>query len=353
MNPRRRDDEERYPTEGGTEAAEGESRAAAPGTEAAFAHQPVMAREVLELLAAVPPGLVVDGTVGGAGHAHLLLSARPDISVLGIDRDGDAIAAARARLEPFGARARVVRGGFEDIARIVAREGEGNLMGVLFDLGVSSPQLDRAARGFSYLADAPLDMRMDSRQELTAAIVVNTYDEERLAEVIKTYGEERFARRIAARIVARRPIATTSELVDVIREAIPASARRPGPSARAGKRTPHPARRTFQAIRMEVNRELPNLADGLDESVHLLAPEGRVLVLAYHSLEDRMVKERFASWAKTHDDVVPGLPAEPAARQALVRVLTRKAQQPTDEEVAANPRSRSARLRAAEKLTAP
>ena len=309
----------------------------------AFAHQPVMAREVRELLSAVPAGLVVDGTVGGAGHAQLLLDARPDLSVLGIDRDGDAVAAARARLEPYGARARVVRGGFEDIARIVAKEGEGNLMGVLFDLGVSSPQLDRAARGFSYLADAPLDMRMDSRQELTAAIVVNTYDEEQLTDIIATYGEERFARQIAARILARRPIQTTTELVDVIRQAIPAPARRRGP---------HPARRTFQAIRMEVNRELPNLADGLDESVHLLAPEGRVLVLSYHSLEDRMVKERFAAWAKTHDDVVPGLPAEPAARLAVVRVLTRKAKRPTPEEVAANPRSRSARLRAAEKLTA-
>ena len=207
-----------------------------PGTGEAFAHQPVMAREVLELLAGVPPGLVVDGTVGGGGHARLLLEARPDISVLGIDRDGDAVAAARARLEPYGQRARVVRGGFEDMARIVATEGEGNLMGVLFDLGVSSPQLDRAARGFSYMADAPLDMRMDSRQALTAAIVVNTYDEQQLAEIIKTYGEERFARQIAARIVARRPIDTTSELVDVIRQAIPASARRPGPNARAGRR---------------------------------------------------------------------------------------------------------------------
>ena len=143
--------------------------------------------------------------------------------------------------------------------------------------------------------------------------------------------------------MARRPINTTSELVDVVREAIPAPARRRGP---------HPARRTFQAIRMEVNRELPNLADGLDESVHLLAPEGRILVLAYHSLEDRLVKERFATWAKTRDDAVPGLPAEPAARKPLVRALTRKAQRPTDEEIAANPRARSARLRAAEKLTA-
>jgi 16S rRNA (cytosine1402-N4)-methyltransferase len=301
-----------------------------------------MAREVLEYFAPVPAGLVVDATVGGAGHSRLLLEARADLRVLGIDRDGDAVEVARARLEPYGQRARVVRGGFEDIATIVAGEGEGNVMGVLFDLGVSSPQLDRGARGFSYMADAPLDMRMDARQELTAAIVVNTYDEERLADIIRTFGEERFARQIAALIVARRPIATTTDLVAAVREAIPAPARRRGP---------HPARRTFQAIRMEVNRELPNLADGLDETVHLLAPEGRVIVLAYHSLEDRIVKERFVEWSATSEPVVPGLPAEPARRSALVRVLTRRARRPSDEEVAANARSRSARLRAAEKLT--
>jgi 16S rRNA (cytosine1402-N4)-methyltransferase len=214
-------------------------------------------------------------------------------------------------------------------------------MGVLFDLGVSSPQLDRAARGFSYMADAPLDMRMDTRQELTGATVVNTYDEGRLAEILATYGEERFARQIAARIVARRPIETTGELVDVVVDAIPARARRTGP---------HPARRTFQAIRMEVNRELPNLAEGLDESVHLLAPEGRVLVLAYHSLEDRLVKERFRTWAATTESPVPGLPAEPAPRLALARILTRRALRPRPEEVAANPRARSVRLRAAAKL---
>jgi 16S rRNA (cytosine1402-N4)-methyltransferase len=307
-----------------------------------FVHQPVMAREVVELLVPVPTGLVVDATVGGGGHAHLLLTARPDLRLLGIDRDGDAVMAARERLAPFGDRVRVVRGGFDDIAAIVANEDEGNVMGVLFDLGVSSPQLDRAARGFSYMADAPLDMRMDTRQELTAAMVVNDYDADRLAEIIAGFGEERFARQITARIVAARPIATTGELVDAIIAAIPAPARRKGP---------HPAKRTFQAIRMEVNRELESLADGLDESVHLLAPEGRVLVLAYHSLEDRIVKERFRAWSATSEPVVPGMPAEPAARSALVRVLTRRALKPSDAEVAANPRSRSVRLRAAEKIT--
>jgi 16S rRNA (cytosine1402-N4)-methyltransferase len=308
---------------------------------AGFEHRPVMAREVLGLMVPVPPGLLVDATVGAGGHAALLLDARPDLHLLGIDRDADAVTAARERLARFGDRVRVVHGGFEEIAAIVATEGEGNVMGVLFDLGVSSPQLDRAARGFSYLADAPLDMRMDTRQELTAAMVVNEYDEDRLAEIIATYGEERFARQIAARIVARRPLRTTGELVEAVAEAIPAPARRRGP---------HPARRTFQAIRMEVNRELENLAEGLDESVHLLTPEGRVLVLAYHSLEDRIVKERFRAWAATTEPALPGMPAEPAPRSALVRLLTRRALRPSADEVARNPRARSARLRAAEKL---
>lgn len=307
-----------------------------------FEHQPVMAREVVELLSPVPTGLVVDATVGGGGHAYLLLSARPDLRLLGIDRDGDAVAAARERLAPFGDRVRVVRGGFSDIAAMVANdEDEGNVMGVLFDLGVSSPQLDRASRGFSYMADAPLDMRMDTRQELTAAMVVNDYDADRLTEIIRGFGEERFARQIANRIVAARPILTTGGLVEAIAAAIPAPARRKGP---------HPAKRTFQAIRMEVNRELPSLADGLDESVHLLAPEGRVLVLAYHSLEDRIVKERFREWSATSEPVVPGMPAEPAPRLARVRVLSRRALRPSEAEVASNPRSRSVRLRAAEKL---
>jgi len=312
-----------------------------------FQHRPVMAREVLELLVPVPAGTVVDATVGGGGHAHLLLEARPDVALLGIDRDADAVAAARERLAPFGDRVRIVHGGFEDVADIVRRgiggpKSEGNIMGILFDLGTSSPQLDRPERGFSYWGEAPLDMRMDAAQELTAAAVVNEYSEARLAELIKTNGEERFARQIAARIVASRPLRTTADLVDAVKEAVPARARRRGG---------HPARRTFQAIRMEVNRELPNLAEGLDESVHLLAPGGRVLVLAYHSLEDRLVKERFASWAGTREQLPPGMPVEPE-RNGLVRLLTRRPMRPRVDEVAANPRARSARLRAAERLAA-
>jgi 16S rRNA (cytosine1402-N4)-methyltransferase len=208
---------------------------------------------------------------------------------------------------------------------------------------VSSAQLDRPERGFSYRYDAPLDMRMDAKQSLTAADVVNGYDTDALAEVLASFGEERFARRIAHAIVASRPVVSTRQLADIVRNAIPAPARRRGP---------HPARRTFQAIRMEVNRELPNLADGLDESVHLLGPDGRILVLAYHSLEDRVVKQTFARWAGEDLDAQapPRLPVEPVRRRPLVRVLTRRARRPSAAEIAANPRAESARLRAAERF---
>jgi 16S rRNA (cytosine1402-N4)-methyltransferase len=308
-----------------------------------FVHLPVMADEVVELFLPVPAGLVVDGTVGGGGHARRLLEARPDLRLLGIDRDAEAVAAAREVLGRYGDRVRVVQGGFEDIGEIVATESEGNVMGILFDLGVSSPQLDRPDRGFSYWAEAPLDMRMDGGQTLTAAQVVNEYDEERLAALIAENGDERFAREIARRIVARRPLETTGDLVEAVKDAIPAPARRRGG---------HPARRTFQAVRMEVNRELPHLEVGLDESVHLLKPEGRILVVAYHSHEDRLVKERFAEAASTGEPAPPGLPVEPVRRTPLLRVLTRRARRPTAGEVAANPRARSARLRAAERLAA-
>jgi len=310
----------------------------------AFVHHPVMGREVVELLTQVPAGTVVDATVGGGGHAGMLCTARPDLRLLGIDRDPVAVAAARAALAPFGPRARVVHGGFEHLAEIVATEAsEGEIVGVLFDLGVSSPQLDRAERGFSYWAEAPLDMRMDAGQALTAADVCNGYDEAALGRLIAANGEERFARRIAREIVARRPLQTTGDLVDAIKAAIPAPVRRRGG---------HPARRTFQAIRMEVNQELPNLAAGLDESVHLLTPGGRVLVLAYHSLEDRIVKRRFAQLSGTgsvRTHVPKGLPA-PELDAPTVRLLTRRPLRPSDDEAAQNPRAESARLRAVERI---
>jgi 16S rRNA (cytosine1402-N4)-methyltransferase len=311
-----------------------------------FGHRPVMVTEVVGLLEPVPRGLVVDATVGGGGHAAAILRARPDVRLLGIDRDPAAVAAAGAALELFGERARIVQGGFEEVADIVAvhatGEGSEGIVGILFDLGVSSAQLDSRVRGFSYWADdAPLDMRMDSSQTLTAADVVNDYSEADLAALIARNGEERYARRIAARIVEARPLRTTGDLVDAVKAGIPAPARRRGG---------HPARRTFQAIRMEVNRELPSLAAGLDESVHLLAPQGRMLVLAYHSLEDRMVKERFVDWSLTEEpgNVPKELPRR--ARTPLVRLLTRRPLRPSAAEVAANPRAESARLRAVERL---
>ena len=310
-----------------------------------FSHLPVMAREVVELFLAVPGGLIVDCTVGGGGHSAVLLDARPDVHVLGLDRDADAVEAARSRLARFGDRVQVVHGRFEQLGRLVEQHGEGEqAMGILMDLGVSSAQLDRPERGFSYRFDAPLDMRMDAKQSLTATEVVNGYDEAQLAAVISQYGEERFARRIAHAIVAARPVRTTRELADIVRDAIPAATRRRGP---------HPARRTFQAIRMEVNRELPNLADGLDESVHVVGPQGRVLVLAYHSLEDRMVKETFGRWAgdDAARDVPAKLPVPPPRSNALVRVLTRKPLRPSADEITANPRAESARLRAVERLS--
>ncbi len=311
---------------------------------AAFIHRPVMGREVVDLLVPVPPGTVIDATAGGGGHAGLLLDARSDLRILGIDRDPAAVLAAQAALGRFGERARIVHGGFENLAEIAESESEGNIVGVLFDLGVSSPQLDRAERGFSYWSDAPLDMRMDSSQSLTAADVVNGYDEAELVRIISRNGEEKFARRIAREILRRRPLTTTGDLVDAIKAGIPAAARRTGG---------HPARRTFQAIRMEVNRELPNLAEGLEDSVHLLTPGGRTLVLAYHSLEDRIVKQQFARWAGTaprSGHIPRGLPA-PEGPEPVVRLLTRRPIRPDEIELAENPRSSSARLRAVERLS--
>jgi 16S rRNA (cytosine1402-N4)-methyltransferase len=304
-----------------------------------FDHVPVMGREVVELFLPVPPGLIVDATVGGGGHAALLLEARSDLRLLGVDRDADAVSAARDRLSVFGDRAQVVQGRFGELREILSEHGEGNVIGVLFDLGVSSAQLDRPERGFSYRFDAPLDMRMDSSQTLTASDVVNLYDEARLASVIARYGEERFANRVARAIVGARPVDGTRELAEIVKTAIPAATRRRGP---------HPARRTFQAIRMEVNQELPNLAAGLDDAVHLVGPGGRVQVLAYHSLEDRMVKDRFVE-ASRKPELPPRLPVRDTGPPAPFRLLSRRALRPTPAEVEANPRAESARLRVLER----
>jgi 16S rRNA (cytosine1402-N4)-methyltransferase len=280
-----------------------------------------MVSEVVELLSG--KAVVVDATVGAGGHAEALLEAGVG-SILGVDRDETAAREASSRLGRFGERFRAVRANFSRLGEAVREAGVHRAGGVLFDLGVSSMQLDQPSRGFGYRISGPLDMRMDPDQlGLTAADVVNTYPEDRLARVIAEYGEERFARRIAgaiARARARAPIATTDELAAIVAGSVP---RRRGGS--------HPARRTFQAIRIEVNQELEEIAASLPQAADLLEPDGRLVVLAYHSLEDRIVK-RF----------VVGEPR--------LRAVTKRPVRATEAEVAANPRARSARLRAADRL---
>ena len=315
-----------------------------------FGHRPVMVDEVVALLAPVPPGTVVDATVGGGGHAKALLDAADHLAVLGLDRDPDAVVAAAEALSPYGNRAKVRRVRFDRLREVAEEEGLQLLSGVLFDLGVSSPQLDRPERGFSHRGDGPLDMRMDPDEPRSAADVVNSLTEADLARLLRTYGDERHATRIARAIVAARPILTTGQLATVVRDAIPAPARRRGghPARRRGG---HPAKRTFQAVRIEVNAELAVLPGALDAAVDLLAPGGRCVVLAYHSGEDRIVKDRFRVAATGGCTCPPGLPCACGA-EPRVRLLKRGAWKPSVEEVAANPRAGSARLRAVEKLAA-
>lgn len=307
-----------------------------------------MLDEVVAILAEAPEGLFVDCTLGGGGHAEAVLRANPGLRLLGIDRDDAAIEAARARLAPFGDRVEIVRSPFSAIGELVRRHlsdqqpsqrNEG-ATAVLMDLGVSSPQLDEADRGFSHRSAAPLDMRMDRRGSLDASEVVNEYSFSRLRRVISDLGEERYADRIARSIVDARPIEDTATLAEVVSSSIPAPARRRGG---------HPARRTFQAIRMEVNRELDELADALDAAVGVLAPGGRMCVLSYHSLEDRMVKGVLREAETGGCQCPPGLDCVCGA-VPTVRLLRRGAMKPSATEVESNPRARSARLRAAEAL---
>ncbi|MGH9270951.1 MAG: 16S rRNA (cytosine(1402)-N(4))-methyltransferase RsmH, partial [Ilumatobacteraceae bacterium] len=249
------------------------------GVTPAFDHVPVMRDEIVAVFSTVPPGVVVDATVGGGGHSEAVLASRDDLSVLGIDRDPDAVAAATVRLAVFEPRFRAVHGRFVDHVA-----GQSDISGALFDLGVSSPQLDRPERGFSYRTDGPLDMRMDPTTSPSAADIVNGYAAEELARVLRHYGDERFAARIARAIVAARPIESTGQLAAIVTDAIPAATRRRGG---------HPAKRTFQAIRVEVNAELDQLPTALDAAIEATAPTGRIAVLSYHSGEDRIVKDRF------------------------------------------------------------
>jgi 16S rRNA (cytosine1402-N4)-methyltransferase len=303
-----------------------------------YLHEPVMVDEIVEVFAPVPPGTVLDATLGGGRHAEALLDRHPHLLVLGIDRDEEAIAAANERLRRFGGRVATEHARFDRLGEVVNAHGLEGLSGALFDLGVSSPQLDRAARGFSYRHDGPLDMRMDTREAVTAADVVNGYDEDVLTRVIRDLGDERFAARIAKAIVAARPIATTAELAAIVTAAIPAATRRTGG---------HPAKRTFQAIRIEVNAELSLLPGAIDQAIDATVPTGRVAVLTYHSGEDRVVKDRFAV-ASGSCACPPGLPCVCGAVQAVRRVRARRT--PTAEQAERNPRARSARLRVVEKL---
>lgn len=308
-----------------------------------FRHDPVMVDEVTEALAETPQGVVVDATVGGGGHAEALLRASTRHRVIGLDRDPAAVAAASARLAPFQARAEVVRARFDALGEVLGRLAPGEpVSGVLFDLGVSSPQLDDASRGFSYRFDAPLDMRMDPDDEVHAAAIVNGWPAQALAALFAEHGESRYARRIADAIVKGRPIGSTAELAELVRASLPGAARKGGG---------HPAKRVFQALRVAVNDELELLPIALETALAALQPGGRAVVLSYHSGEDRCTKRVFAEAAAGWCRCPAGLPCVCGAVPA-VRLLTRGARMPSSAEIEANPRAKSARLRIAERTDA-
>ncbi|MBO3096185.1 16S rRNA (cytosine(1402)-N(4))-methyltransferase RsmH [Cellulomonas dongxiuzhuiae] len=314
-------------------------------SDAGSRHVPVLLQRCIDLLAPAleaPGSVLVDCTLGMGGHSEGILRALEHVRVVGIDRDPQALALASARLAPFGDRFTGVHAVYDEIGDVLDGLGLPAVQGVLMDLGVSSLQLDEAERGFAYAHDAPLDMRMDPTTGPTAADVLNTYDERDLARVLRVYGEERFAPRIARLIVRRResaPFTRTSELVDVVRAGVPAATRRTGG---------HPAKRTFQALRIEVNGELAALERALPAAIEALAVGGRIVVESYQSLEDRLVKRALAAGATS--SAPPDLPVEPATHTPYLRLLTRGAEEADEAELARNPRSQSVRLRAAERL---
>ncbi len=307
-----------------------------------FEHRPVMIDEIVDLLGPVPAGVVVDATIGGGGHSRAILQAHPQLRIVGLDQDADALLAAGDALASFGDRVSLHHARFDELPGVLDREAIAGVSAVLFDLGVSSPQLDRTDRGFSYRGEAPLDMRMDRRQSTTAADFVNEAAVTELADLFSANGESRFAGRIAKAIVRARPVTTTTQLAEIVRDAIPAPARRTGG---------HPAKRVFQALRIAVNRELEVLPVALEAALERLVPGGRVCVLSYHSGEDRVVKQTFLAAADTGCTCPPRMPCVcgAAARQGF-RLLNRGARKPSADEVARNPRAESARLRSIEKL---
>ena len=309
-----------------------------------YSHVPVLYEEVMNALAVKPADRCVDGTLGGGGHAVGICERLGEEGVfIGIDRDEDALKAAGKRLESFKCEKHLLHGNYADVKLLLTEIGIDKIDCALLDLGVSSFQLDEPKRGFSYMSDAPLDMRMNVQDALTAEDIVNGYSEEELARIIKDYGEERWAARIAKFISAARNkkrIESSFELVDIIKAAIPAKARREGP---------HPAKRTFQALRIEVNDELGQLEKALTDFMDLLAPGGRLAVISFHSLEDRIVKEAVNN--RLNPCVCPpGLPLCICGKVADIRKVTRRPATASDEELSENPRSRSAKLRVVEKI---
>lgn len=311
---------------------------------AAF-HQPVLLEEALALLNCRSGGIYVDGTVGGGGHARAILEGTsPDGLIVGIDRDDEALREASRVLAPFGPRVILAKGSFADLRDILAAHGIGPVQGILLDLGVSSHQLETAERGFSFSLEGPLDMRMDPSSGPSARDLIRSAREDELASIFREFGEERFARRIARAIIEHRrrePIENTVDLAALIARVVPGGARE--------ERRIHPATRVFQALRIAVNRELDHLERGLREGIETLTPGGRMAVISFHSLEDRLVKETFRSWEKTCT-CPPGIPVCTCRTEAKARVLTRKPLRPRPEETEANPRARSARLRAAARI---
>jgi 16S rRNA (cytosine1402-N4)-methyltransferase len=312
---------------------------------AGAAHVPVLLDRVVELIAPAldaPGAVCVDATLGLGGHSEAILERYPEARLIGVDRDPGAVELATQRLARFSGRFRAVHAVYDELPEVLADLDVPRMQAVLFDLGVSSMQLDERERGFAYAGEAPLDMRMDPTRGRTAAEVVNTYSAEALIAVLRDFGEERFASRIARAIVrarAARPIETSAELVELVREAVPAATRRTGG---------HPAKRTFQALRIEVNDELGALRRALPAAIELLAVGGRIVVMAYHSLEDRITKQELARRARS--TVPPDMPVVPEGHEPELRLLTRGAVKAGEDEVAANPRSASVRVRAAERM---
>jgi len=309
----------------------------------AFHHISVLLEECLEGLAIKPDGIYVDGTLGGAGHSSHIVQRLTTGRLIGIDRDPVALAASGQRLKPYKDRVTLVHSNFCEMSQVMKDLGISGVDGILLDLGVSSPQLDDGERGFSYMADAPLDMRMNSQDALSAYDVVNTWSQEELKRILFDYGEERYAPRIAAAICRRREektIETTLELVDVIRSAMP-------PQALREKQ--HPAKRSFQAIRIAVNDELGSVEKAMQDAIPLLNPGGRLAVITFHSLEDRIVKSAMAEAAKGCT-CPPNFPVCVCGKKPLVKLISRKPIVASDEELEINPRSRSAKLRVCEKL---